>query len=155
MTRNPLCSLLLLSLALAACDEGGSPPDPVEPLSTESPATPAPAPSPSASAAQAETDYVANGNEPFWSITTRSDRIIYSSPEKLDGEELAAAVSQANGWTRFEARMDGTPLLLEVRKQQCFDDMSGFAFSHEARLTRSDGTWRGCARLVSEPQPRE
>jgi uncharacterized membrane protein len=102
-----------------------------------------------------EAAFVAHGNEPFWAIETHADRIVYSSPEKPDGETLGARVSRADGWTRFDAEMGDVPLLLEVRKAPCSDDMSGFAFSHEARLTRADGTWRGCARLASEPQPRE
>jgi uncharacterized membrane protein len=152
MVRNPLW--LILSLALVACDEGGSPPDPLEPSPSES-ASPIPTPEASATASVAVTEYVAGGNEPFWSVVTHADRIIYSSPEKLDGETLDATVSTANGWTRFDARMDDASLVLEVRKAPCEDDMSGFAFSHEARLTRPDGTWRGCARLASEPQPSE
>jgi uncharacterized membrane protein len=152
MARNPL--YLILPLALLACDEGGSPPDPLEPSPTES-ASLAPTAEARATAPVAAAEFFAHGNEPFWSVETHADRVVYSSPEKLDGETLDATVSTENGWTRFDASMDGVPLVLEVRKAPCEDDMSGFAFSHEARITRPDGTWRGCARLASEPQPRE
>lgn len=155
MTRNPLCSLpaLGLALALAACGAPETASDAVEATPSEAAATPVPSASPSAAVIPAE--YVAGGNEPFWSIATHADRIVYSSPEKLNGESLPATVSQADGWTRFAAQMDGAPLVLEVRKGACEDDMSGLAFSHEARLTRGGETWRGCARLASEPQPHE
>jgi uncharacterized membrane protein len=150
MTRNPLCSIL--ALLLAACSAGDT--TPATPDATPSEAVASATPSASPSAAISPVEYVAGGNEPFWSVTTLAGRIVYSSPEKLDGESLPAAVSQADGWTRFSAQMDGASLVLEVRKGACEDDMSGFAFSHEARLTRGGNTSRGCARLASEPQPR-
>jgi uncharacterized membrane protein len=154
MTRNPLWSIFPLVLAVAACDEGGSPPDPLEASPSASSTTIVASPTPSAPVA-GEVEYVAGGNEPFWSVVTHAHRVVYSSPEKLDGETLDASVTTANGWTRFDARMDDAPLVLEVRKAACTDDMSGFAFSHEARITRPDGVWHGCARLASEPQPHE
>jgi uncharacterized membrane protein len=144
---------LLAALLLAACSGGETAPVIPTPSPNETVASPSASPSPTESAAPAE--YVAGGNEPFWSVTTGATRVTYSSPEKLDGESLPATISQADGWTRFSAQMDGAPLILEVRKAACEDDMSGFAFSHEARLTRGDGAHRGCARLASEPQPRE
>jgi uncharacterized membrane protein len=140
-------SAVVIAFALSGCGGGEGAPG-------------APSPSPNATPggqaeALIETAYVAHGNEPFWSVETLANRVVYSSPEKLDGESLDAVVSQAGGWARFDAKMEGAPLVLEVRKAACTDDMSGFAFSHEARLTRGDGTWNGCARLASEPQPRE
>lgn len=142
-----LVSAALVAFVLSACGAGEG-----------APSAPSPTPNSTASASPApvfETAYVAQGNEPFWRIETQADQIAYSSPEKLDGEALNARSSQSAGWTLFHAEMDGAPLVLEVRKAACVDDMSGFAFSHEARLTRPDGTWTGCARLASEPQPRE
>jgi uncharacterized membrane protein len=155
--RFKLVSATIVAFALAGCGRSdgtanaGRAPSPTPNVAPSS-ANPAPSASP---VAARESEFVAHGNEPFWSIETHADRIVYSSPEKPDGETLEVRVSQANGWTRFDAEMDDVPLLLEVRKAPCSDDMSGFAFSHEARLTRADGTWMGCARLASEPQPRE
>lgn len=152
--RFKLVSAAIIAFALASCGGSGSTPNAPSPTPNTAPSSASPAPSASPAAAL-ETEFVAHGNEPFWGIETHADRIVYSSPEKPDGETLGAQVSQANGWTRFEAAGGDVPLLLEVRKAPCSDDMSGFAFSHEARLTRGDGTWRGCARLASEPQPHE
>jgi uncharacterized membrane protein len=152
--RFKLVSAAILGFALAGCGGSGTAPNAPSPTPNTAPSSASPAPA-SGPAAALETEFVAHGNEPFWSIATHADRIVYSSPEKPDGETLDARVSQANGWTRFDAEVGDVPLLLEVRKAPCTDDMSGFAFSHEARLTRADGTWTGCARLASEPQPRE
>ena len=149
-----LVSATIVVFALAACGGSGGTPNAPSPTPNTTPSSISATPSSSPASAQT-TEFVAHGNEPFWSVETHADRIIYSSPEKPDGETLGVQVSHANGWTRFDAQMDDAPLLLEVRKAACSDDMSGFAFSHEARLTRADGTWRGCARLASEPQPRE
>jgi uncharacterized membrane protein len=146
--RFKLVSAAIVAFALAGCGRSGGPPNAPSPTPNTAPAVASPAAAP-------VTEFVAHGNEPFWSIVTHADRIVYSSPEKPDGETLGASLSHTNGWTQFHAKMDETPLLLEVRKAPCSDDMSGFAFSHEARLTRGDGTWMGCARLASEPQPRE
>ena len=151
MARNPLCLILLL--ALAGC--GGVDPAPGADSATPVASPAAPSPAASAAATPVSVDYVAGGNEPFWNVATEGTRMVYSSPEQLDGVSLAATVSSDAGWTKFAATMDGAPLVLEVRKAPCSDDMSGFAYSHEARLTRSDGTWNGCARLTTEPQPHE
>jgi uncharacterized membrane protein len=152
--RFKLVSAAIIACALAGCGGSGGTQNAPSPTPNTAPSTAGPAPAASPAAAR-ETEFVAHGNEPFWNVETHSDRIVYSSPEKLAGETLAAGVSQANGWTRFNAETGDVPLLLEVRKAPCTDDMSGFAFSHQARLTRPDGTWMGCARLESEPQPRE
>jgi uncharacterized membrane protein len=157
MTRNPLCLALALApaLVLAACGAGDATPEAPQATPSDVSATATPSPSPSESVPAIPTEYVAGGNEPFWSIATHADRVVYSSPEEPDGESLPATVSQADGWTRFAAQMDGAPLVLEVRKAACEDDMSGLPFSHESRLTRGAGTFRGCARLASEPRPSE
>jgi len=152
--RFKLVSAIIVAFSLAGCGGTGTTPNAPSPTPNTAPSSAVPTPSASPAAAL-ETDFVAHGNEPFWSIETHAGRVVYSTPEKPGGETLDAQVSQANGWTRFEAQAGDVPLLLEVRKAPCSDDMSGFAFSHEARLTRVDGTWTGCARLASEPQPHE
>jgi len=151
--RFKLVSAAIVAFLLSACGGGDEAANGPSPTPNTAPSSASPAPSQSPAAMEAE--YVAHGNEPFWNVVTYRDRIVYSSPEKLDGETLDARMSQSNGWTRFEALMDAAPLVLEVRKAPCTDDMSGFAFSHEARLTRADGGWNGCARLASEPESRE
>jgi len=152
--RFKLVSAAILAFLLSACGGGDETANGPSPTPNTAPPSASPAPSQSPAAAM-EAEYVAHGNEPFWNIVTHRDRIVYSSPEKLDGETLDARMSQSNGWTRFEALMDAAPLVLEVRRAPCTDDMSGFAFSHEARLTRADGRWNGCAQMASEPESRE
>ena len=152
MKIEPL--IAALALLCAACQPAdtapaeGDTPSPVEP-------TPLPGAEPSPQEVQNTADFVAQGNEPFWRIATEAGSINYSSPEHLDGVELPAERSTSGEWQRFEAQLEGEPMILEVRRGQCFDDMSGFEFSHEARFSWQGGQWRGCARLSTEPQPTE
>lgn len=154
MRCKPLSALI--ALALAAC--GGN--EPATEVDRESMGLGAATATPSAAAGPVEAadwgKFHAGGNEPFWAVDTATPgQFSYSTPELIDGVSLPATVSAQGGWTRFEASLNGAQLVLEVRKTPCTDSMSGFAFSHEARLTRPDGTWDGCARLDSEPQPTE
>lgn len=152
MKIEPL--IAALALLCAACQPAGT-----APAESESPSPAGPAPEQSAEPVpqdvQNTEEFVAQGNEPFWRIATQGDSMNYSSPEQLDGVELPAGRSMAGEWHRFSAEFEGSPMILEVRRGQCFDDMSGFEFSHEARFSWRDGPWRGCARLSSEPQPTE
>lgn len=147
---------MLIALTLAAC--GGS--EPAVEVDRESMGFGSGTPSPSAAASPATgaawIAFDAGGNEPFWAVNTVTPgEFAYSTPELIDGVKLPSTVFSQGGWTRFEASLNGAQLVLEVRKAPCTDSMSGFAYSHEARLTRPDGTWDGCARLDSEPEPTE
>lgn len=139
-----------LVLLCAACQ----PSEPGQPGSDPTAAAP-PAESGQDQYVENSTDYVAQGNEPFWRIATHGESIRYSSPEILEGVELPAKVEKTSKWQVYVAEFEGKEMTLKVRKGQCFDDMSGLEFSHKAEFSWNGGPWSGCARLEMEPQPTE
>lgn len=102
-------------------------------------------------------EYVAQFNEPFLTFVSDGALLTRTSPENMDGVAIAATRSMENGATRFDWPSDGGTVSLVITPGQCFDDMAGFEFSHQAQLldSKSDPGFMGCARLTSEPQPRE
>lgn len=99
-------------------------------------------------------EYVAHGNEPFWSITVSSrGELLYQTPENIDG-----ARGPATGPTRegsrlvFRAKLDdnpSTPVELALDEQPCQDSMSGLSFAYTATARVGDRVLQGCG----EPRP--
>ncbi len=102
-------------------------------------------------------DFVAHFNEPFLTYVSEGAVLTQTSPENMDGRDIEAARSSADGWKRFKWDAEGATIELRIKPAQCFDDMAGLEYSHIAQLldSRSDAGLSGCARLTSEPQPRE
>lgn len=88
----------------------------------------------------------AQGNEPFWTITTDAEnqQLRYQTPMNLEGELFAVKADViANGW-RFST-LAGEPKVLTVTKQECQDNMSGWIFAYSATLEQAGNTYVGCA----------
>ena len=102
-------------------------------------------------------EFVAHFNEPFLTYASEGSTLTLTSPVDMDGQTIKTTRSSAEGWTRFEWDADGATIELRIKPEQCFDDMAGLEYSHLAQLldSRSDAGLSGCARLTSEPQPRE
>jgi|SRR5699024_9858725 len=91
-------------------------------------------------------DLRAQGNEPFWTITTNheANNLRYQTPMKIEGEIFAmSAKTITEGWA-FESTQ-GKPMVLTVTKQECQDDMSGWIFEYSAELEIEGATHFGCA----------
>jgi uncharacterized membrane protein len=91
------------------------------------------------------------GNEPGWSIEVGSGDAPALRAELDFGArsiEVASAAATADGWRG--AAPDGTQVVLEIRREECRDPMSGHAFPASARLRVGDSTWRGCGRFLLE-----
>ncbi len=91
-------------------------------------------------------DLRAQGNEPFWTITTNQNAgsLRYQTPMNIEGETFAmSAKTVADGW-HFETT-EGESMELTVTKQECQDDMSGWIFQYSATLKMAGATHFGCA----------
>lgn len=121
MKKQMMLFLLVSATALVACTEGAD-------NSADIP------------------DLRAQGNEPFWTITTNQEasNFRYQTPVNIEGEIFAmSAKTIADGW-KFEA-MKGASMVLTVTKQECQDDMSGWIFQYSAELEVEGATHFGCA----------
>ena len=113
--------------------------------------------------AQAQREYVAHFNEPFLTLTSKGATMELKSPEELEGRSFRVSREQVSGGASFSGQLDPdapeSRFRLTVREGACEDDMSGLPFSHTAVLERGAKLelqpHRGCARLITEPQPRE
>lgn len=102
-------------------------------------------------------DLKAQGNEPFWTITTdvKNQQLRYQTPMHLEGELFSVnAEVIADGW-RFST-LAGERKVLTVTKQECQDNMSGWVFTYTATLEQAGSTYLGCANpLGVEPEQSE
>lgn len=96
---------------------------------------------------------VARGNEPFWSVDVRTDRLLLS---RLGMDSVAypyaPADFDADGRAVYRARRFGDdPLLtLVIERGDCSDGMSDQRYPGSAVLTRGDSMWRGCATILPD-----
>ncbi|SRR5690606_5984234 len=96
-------------------------------------------------------DYVATGNEPFWSIRATDGTLVYSTPEDLEGQVLQATREEAGGVLRFSGEADGKPFVLELHRESCEDTMSGWMHDFRSAFTWGGRVLAGCARRGSDP----
>ncbi|UCG75435.1 MAG: hypothetical protein JSV95_12005 [Gemmatimonadota bacterium] len=93
------------------------------------------------------------GNEPGWTLKLHRERGVWTTdygsvryefavPETLLQSDTDRAVHVAS--------FDGHQLTIEIRREECFDNMSGERFELVVDLT-FDGRWRpGCGRFRAE-----
>ena len=125
------------------------------PLALSACATPGDAPS--------ARDYVAGFNEPFMSFTSDGNRLVLTTPDNMDGRTLRVERTALVAGVQFDGMLDRSApdsrFRLTVTRQYCEDDMAGLPYSHHAMLERGENLQyrphMGCARLTTEPQPRE
>ena len=144
----------LVALLLAAC--GGPAPDPVEstPSATESPepggeATTDPTDTPPAIAAEDvfPASFRALGTEPFWAIHVGEERLRYMTPEDQQGQSIPFTREQtAQDRVTLSAELDGKPLILSGRIEECSDGMSDRVYPYAVTLQIGDEILQGCAR---------
>lgn len=95
-------------------------------------------------------DYVASGNEPFWSVEVRHDAIVFKSPEIPKGRSYPYSVvpSTGDGTVEFATKIDApavSTLSLRIRSGRCVDSMSGEVRSFKARAEIDGKALEGCA----------
>lgn len=120
-------------------------------------ASPAPAPAETDDATAEEPgdavpDYIATGNEPFWSVRVTGESLVYSTPEDIDGQVLAPAIrGDGDGPLRYEGEADGESFVLVLHQEHCQDSMSGWHHDFRSEFTWGDRVLAGCARRGSDP----
>jgi len=96
---------------------------------------------------------VARGNEPFWSVEVRTDRVLFTRPGADSAVyPYAPPDFDADGRAVYRAKRYGADplLMLVIARGDCSDGMSDQRYPGSAVLTRGDSTWRGCATAVPD-----
>ncbi|NHF74719.1 COG3650 family protein [Paracoccus xiamenensis] len=166
-------ALVLLPLALAACDEQAMkdlrmpwdkpleatpPATPVDPMSTplvDPAVSPRDVPIETAgeqkAVATAESEtlntaaFVARGNEPFWRIDVSGNTAKYQTPENQSGRNISVNRLVYASGVEYIGVLDGVPFSLNITGKDCVDDMSGEKFPMTASLRIGSRNNNGCA----------
>jgi len=93
-------------------------------------------------------DYVASGNEPFWSIEIREDGIVYRSPAEPEGRTYPYAITPTETGSVYATKVDQPKIsTLEVSLEPgaCLDSMSGELRAFKAHVVHDGVELEGCA----------
>lgn len=98
-------------------------------------------------------DFVATGNEPFWSLeisydsimifrTANGDSIATPAVEGIRLQDVAA--------TGYRAEVESGQLSIVIYDQKCIDDMSGFERPKKVEVMYKDQRYAGCGRFTED-----
>ena len=91
---------------------------------------------------------MAQGNEPFWAVEVRDDKLIWRQPDEPKELTVEALQSEdAEGAVGYSGSADGHKIELFVDQQACRDSMSGAYFAYSARASFDGKALKGCARI--------
>lgn len=97
------------------------------------------------------TEFVATGNEPFWSVEVDGDALVYSTPEQMPGTTMQAEREDRPGAVVFRGRDGELAFELEIADEPCQDSMSGWNHDFTATFTHGERSLTGCARRAADP----
>ena len=100
-------------------------------------------------------EYVVHVNEPFLTFETAGDLVTVTSPDDLKGTVVPVERLEVAGVTQVTGTYGGQPFVVSIVEEACEDDMASLLYSHAAAMSWGDTLKDGCARLTTEPQPRE
>lgn len=144
-------AVLAMSMGLAGCTQKPEPlPDPLpEPEVTPAPAAaPAPVPAGKRPAGQENAPppaWRAFGNEPFWSARVEGDKLVFSTPDNIEGVSFDGVQTPLADGLRFEGREGTQVVSLEIHAGECSDGMSDTQHAYVSRLRLSGMEYNGCA----------
>lgn len=132
----PAAAMLLVLAVLSGC-EGSQVANESAPNEPADPAV--------ASDLRTQTQIIASGNEPFWSVEVDGSMLTYKTPELMPGATFEAGREQTADGVRFRGVHDGREFILELRDEQCQDSMSGAILDFTATATIDGEPMAGCA----------
>lgn len=81
------------------------------------------------------------GNEPFWSAHVEGGRLLFTTPEDMEGRAYAGTATVLEDGLQFE----GAGVVLRIRAGACSDGMSDLEHAYTARLQLDGARYAGCA----------
>lgn len=95
---------------------------------------------------QAGLAFLAQGNEPFWTVNVARNNILtFSTPENLEGIKLTAEHSAYAKGIEYYGTYKGTNFHLNIRSQHCEDTMADKSYDMRAKFEFSGKKYTGCA----------
>lgn len=91
------------------------------------------------------------GTEPFWGGTVRDETFTYSTPEDMEGTQIAVTRFAGRGGLSFSGELEGRALDLAITPAECSDGMSDRTYPFVATLQLGTEQREGCAWLESAP----
>lgn len=88
--------------------------------------------------------FVANGNEPFWTVNVSGTKARYITPSTKPRTITVRRISYAGG-VEYIGVLNEKPFVLNISNAACADDMSGEKFDFTATLKAYGHTNKGCA----------
>ena len=88
---------------------------------------------------------IVNGTEPFWGARIANGTLNYSTPENIDGQEIAVTRFAGRGGLSFSGELDGEALDLAVTPGECNDGMSDRIYPFTATMQIGSRQLMGCA----------
>lgn len=96
-------------------------------------------------------DFIASGNEPFWSVRIDLDGSIQHLTPESELTFPATGPIETESETLFETANDSDSLKITIHENYCRDSMSGFLFTHAVTIQlNQDEVMSGCGRYLSE-----
>jgi uncharacterized membrane protein len=155
MTRSPTTLALFLGLALAGCqgEPGGDSAAPGEAAEASGDAVAAPSTSgpgdaedrrPYAGIGEQEVLRF-TGTEPFWGGQVTAGTLTYSTPENIDGTQIAVERFAGRNGLSFSGTLDGANFVMAVTPGECSDGMSDRTYPFTVTLQVGAEQRQGCA----------
>ena len=152
---RPLLAALVLTLALAACGSKQA---------AEAPANETTGPADAAGAAPGDDEDPAPysgigasetvrflGNEPFWGGEASGDKLIYKTPENIDGTTIEIERFAGRNGLSLSGQMEDAPFDMAITPGECSDGMSDRTYPFTVTLQVSGEQRGGCAWTESKP----
>lgn len=89
--------------------------------------------------------FIARGNEPFWTVKVNGSTLTLITPENLAGKQLNALQSVSTDSLKFTGQDQGHAFTLLIVPGTCTDSMSDEVFSYTSTWTYAGDSNTGCA----------
>ncbi|WBU62958.1 COG3650 family protein [Paracoccus aerodenitrificans] len=97
--------------------------------------------------------FTASGNEPFWRVDVAEGTARYATPDNQSGRNISVNRIVYRQGVEYVGTLNGLPFTLNIRNVACQDSMSGDTFPMTALLRSGSQRMQGCARPAVPATP--
>jgi uncharacterized membrane protein len=85
------------------------------------------------------------GTEPFWGGEIAGDKLTWTTPENIDGEEITVTRFAGRGGLSFSGELADATLDIAITPNPCSDGMSDRTYPYTATVQLGEQQLNGCA----------